>query len=66
MRARKKRNKAKQIGRGRPRLYGPRIVLALPEGRIKVVGQALAKGETRQDFIRTAVDAELKRRNYLR
>jgi hypothetical protein len=58
----KKHKKIKRIGPGRPKLYGRRILLPLTETTYPAIDQALRKGETRLDFIRMAIAAELKRR----
>jgi hypothetical protein len=61
MRARKRKG-IKRKGPGRPKLYGPRILLALAEGTLEAIDQALSKNETRQEFIRTAITGEIARR----
>jgi hypothetical protein len=60
MKARKHRkNKA---GAGRPKLYGTRIVLPLPDGILAAIDAALEPEEIRLDFIRNAIKRELKQR----
>jgi hypothetical protein len=58
----RKRNKSKQIGPGRPRLYGRRILLPLADEVREAIDQVLGKGETRLDFIRAAIIVALKQR----
>jgi hypothetical protein len=58
----RKRKTRKRIGPGRPKLYGPRILLALAEGTLEAIDKVLIANETRQDYIRSAIAAELARR----
>lgn len=57
-----KKRKKSGPGPGRPKLYSVRILLPLPSAVLKAIDLALRKGETRLDFIRAAITAELKRR----
>jgi len=47
---------------GPPKLYPVRTLVLLAQGVLEAVDRALSKDETRQDFIRAAIAAELKRR----
>jgi hypothetical protein len=56
------KNRKKNQRSGPPKLYPVRALLLLAKGVLEAVDKALAKGETRQDFIRAAIATELKRR----
>jgi hypothetical protein len=56
----KKRNEIRPVGR--PLLFPDRITLPLAAGILDAVDKAVGKDETRVDFIRAAIDRELKRR----
>jgi hypothetical protein len=47
---------------GRKKLYGERIELPVAEGTKGAIDTVLDEGETRLDFIRAAIERELKRR----
>jgi len=47
---------------GRPKLWGKPVLVKLPEGMPAEIDKTLAPGEARTDFIRAAIEAELKRR----
>jgi hypothetical protein len=54
---------AKKRGRGRPRLdYHERLMARLPKGTLQRIEAALQDKEKQADFARTAIAAELKRR----
>ena len=55
---------AKSSGRGRPKLFGTRVLLPLVDGMLERIDEALEHdvGETRLEFIRGAIARELKRR----
>jgi hypothetical protein len=56
------KNRKQRQRTGPPKLYPVRTLILLAKGALETVDKALAKGETRQDFIRAAIAAELKRR----
>lgn len=61
--ARKTRQKAPEPSvRGRPKLYGLRIVLPLAEGTLADIDAIISDGETRLDVIRMAIEREITRR----
>lgn len=47
---------------GRPKINHEQTPARFPEGTLAKVDAALKEGEARSDFIRAAVEAELKRR----
>ena len=47
---------------GRKKLFGTRITLPLSEGMLERIAAVLKPGEVRLDFIREAIERELKRR----
>jgi hypothetical protein len=47
---------------GRPRLWSENMQARFPDGTFARIAAALKEGEDRTDFIRAAVEAELKRR----
>ena len=51
---------------GRKKLWTERLLLSLAEGTRARLDDALRDGEDRLDLIRTAIEAELKRRERLR
>jgi metal-responsive CopG/Arc/MetJ family transcriptional regulator len=48
--------------RGRPRINHEQIPARFPEGTLQRIDGTLEDGENRSDFIREAVERELKRR----
>ncbi|HYF56694.1 MAG TPA: YlcI/YnfO family protein [Salinarimonas sp.] len=48
--------------RGRPRINHEQIPARFPEGTLERIDDTLDEGEKRADFIREAVERELKRR----
>jgi hypothetical protein len=56
------KNRKKRQRSGPPKLYPVRTLILLAQGALEAIDGALAKDETRQDFIRTAISTELKRR----
>jgi metal-responsive CopG/Arc/MetJ family transcriptional regulator len=58
--ARRRRPRKTRRG-GRPKLFSRRIVLPLPDGVLEEIDELLAD-ETRLDFIRAAIKAEIARR----
>lgn len=51
---------------GRKKLWTERLLLSLAEGTRERLDSALKEGEDRLDLIRTAIEAELKRRKRLK
>lgn len=51
-----------QRGRGRPKLYADRIALRLRPGQVSAIGELLEPDEAREEFIRGAIEREIKRR----
>lgn len=49
-------------GVGRPRINDEQTPARFPKGTLARIDAALAEGEKRSDFIREAVERELKRR----
>lgn len=47
---------------GRPRLFGTRILLSLPDSTLADIKAALRPKESRLDLIRAAISRELRRR----
>jgi hypothetical protein len=66
MRTGKRRKTAKNAPktpiRGRPKLYGRRIVLPLADGTLADIDAVIGAGETRLDVIRSAIEREIERR----
>jgi metal-responsive CopG/Arc/MetJ family transcriptional regulator len=55
-------NREKSRRSGPPKLYPVRTLVLLPKGVLETIDRVLAKNENRQNFIRAAITAELKRR----
>ena len=51
---------------GRPKLWELRILLPLKHETLHHIDASLAEGEARLDFIRDAIERELKRRDKLK
>ena len=47
---------------GRKMLWPDKIIAPLPEGSLRRIAAVLVDGEDKTDFLRQAVEAELKRR----
>lgn len=57
-----KKPKKIKDGRGRPKLYGIRILLPLPDEMLVDIDAVRGDSETRVDLMRSAIEREIKRR----
>jgi hypothetical protein len=58
----KRRKRAAKRPNGRPLMYPDKTIVRMPKGFLKHVNNALREGEYQGDFMRVAVEKELKRR----
>jgi hypothetical protein len=58
----KRRKKVVKRPNGRPLMYPDKTIVRMPKGFLKRVNQALYQGEYQGDFMRLAVEKELKKR----
>jgi hypothetical protein len=58
----KRRKKVVKRPNGRPLMYPDKTIVRMPKGFLKRVNQALYKDEYQCDFMRLAVEKELKAR----
>jgi hypothetical protein len=58
----RKRNKVVKRPNGRPLQYPDKTIVRMPKGFLKRVNDALKIGEYQGDFMRVAVETELRRR----
>jgi hypothetical protein len=58
----RRRNKVVKRPNGRPLMYPDKTIVRMPKGFLKRVNDALKQGEYQGDFMRLAVEKELRTR----
>jgi hypothetical protein len=61
--ARKRKKKVAKRPNGRPLMYPDKTIVRMPKGSLARVNKALRSGEYQGDFMRAAVEKELRERH---